>query len=142
MTTPHSIREPATGEVEQIKKLAIDTDMFAVAEVGFFDATLAGFFDGSLDDTRWLVVEGSRIREFYGPTDDESVFWKSLVGAPWKVDSDNATSRRSGAAVGMTGGCTVTAAWWHEFPFEDPLALECAARSSLAAFACRVGSAR
>jgi len=166
MTSPGSIRVPAMSEVEQIKRLAIDTDMFAIEEVGFFDETLAGFFDGSLEDHHWLVVEGSdgqvnaaayyapepfsdrmwnlyfisvspdhqsqglgtsligaiearlsdrgeevaqvlivetsstdqyaptrafyrklgfdeeaRIRQFYGPTDDKVVFWKSLVGA-------------------------------------------------------------
>jgi hypothetical protein len=59
MTTLNSIRPPATGEVERIKQLAIDTNMFAVEEVGFFDETLAGFFDGSLEDNHWLVVEGS-----------------------------------------------------------------------------------
>ena len=166
MTTPGTIRVPAMDEVEQIKQMAIDTDMFAIDEVGFFDETLAGFFDGSREDDRWLVVEGpggqvsaaayyapepfsdrlwnlyfiavspdhrgralgasligtveeqlrnrgdgvarvlvvetsstdhyartrafyrrigydeeARIRQFYGPTDDNVVFWKSLVGA-------------------------------------------------------------
>jgi ribosomal protein S18 acetylase RimI-like enzyme len=167
MTTPGSIRVPATGEVEQIKQLAIDTSMFSIDEVAFFDEVLAGFFDGSLEDHHWLVVERSdgqvsaaayyapepfsdrmwnlyfisvspdhqsqglgasligtieehlrdrgedvarvlivetssteqyartrafyrrlgydeeaRIRQFYGPTDDKVVFWKSLVGNP------------------------------------------------------------
>jgi ribosomal protein S18 acetylase RimI-like enzyme len=182
MTTPDSIRLPATSEVEQIKRLAIDTDMFTVEEADFFDETLAGFFDGSLEDNYWLVVEGSdgqvnaaayfapepfsdrmwnlyflsvspvhqgrglgasligaiearlrsqgaevariliietsstdqyartrefyrklgydeeaRIRQFYGPTDDKVVFWKSLVAAPKEVDPSSAHDRRWGA---------------------------------------------
>jgi GNAT superfamily N-acetyltransferase len=59
MATTNLIRTPVTGEVEQIKKLAIDTNMFGIEEVGFFDETLAGFFDGSLEDNYWLVVEGT-----------------------------------------------------------------------------------
>ena len=167
MEAKNLIRPPAPGEVEQIKKLAIDTNMFGIDEVGFFDELLAGFFDASLEDNYWLVAEGeegrviaatyfapepfsdrmwnlyfisvspehqgqglgaslmqaaeeqlrcrgedvarvlivetsstdqyartrrfyrklgydeeARIRQFYGPSDDKVVFWKSLVGAP------------------------------------------------------------
>jgi len=161
------IRPPVEGEVELIKKLAIDTNLFGIEEVGFFDETLAGFFDGSLEDNYWLVVEDTdsqviaaayfapepfsdrmwnlyfiavapehqgrglgaslmqaaeeqlrssgedvarvlivetsstdqyaqtrtfyqklgydeeaRIRQFYGPSDDKVVFWKSLLAGP------------------------------------------------------------
>ena len=161
------IRSPLAGEVERIKQLAIDTKMFGADEVSFFDETLAGFFDGSLSEDEWFVLEGSsgrvdaaayfapepfadriwnlyfiavapecqgqglgsyliqsveeqlrrngedvarvlivetsstdqyvqtrrfyrnrgyaeeaRIRQFYGPSDDKVVFWKSLVPGP------------------------------------------------------------
>lgn len=51
------IRTPSTSDVERIKQIAVAADMFSVDEVGLFDEMLAGFFDGSLADHRWLVVE-------------------------------------------------------------------------------------
>jgi len=79
MDTPESIRMPASGEVEQIKRLAIDTDMFGVDEVGFFDEALAGFHQGSLADDHWLVVEGSDGRvigaAYYAPEPFSDRVW-------------------------------------------------------------------
>ena len=56
MTTP-AIRTPTSLDVERIKQLAIATEMFGLDEVGFFDELLAGFFDRSSADHRWLVAE-------------------------------------------------------------------------------------
>lgn len=160
------IRDATAADVEAIKALAVATEMFAADEVGFFEETLGGIFDGSLEGHRWLVLkrgedgiaasayyapepfadrmwnlyflavapteqgrgtggalvefveaelralgdaaartlivetsstpkyetarafyrrqgfaEEARIRQFYGPTDDKIVFWKSLRGA-------------------------------------------------------------
>jgi ribosomal protein S18 acetylase RimI-like enzyme len=51
------IRIPTRDDVDRIKQLAIDTEMFGSDEVGSFDETLAGFFDGTLDGNHWLVIE-------------------------------------------------------------------------------------
>lgn len=52
-------RTPSTSDVERIKQIAVEANMFSVDEVGLFDEMLAGFFDGSLADHRWLVVENA-----------------------------------------------------------------------------------
>lgn len=79
MISSDSIRLPARSEVEQIKQLAVDTKMFAVEEVGFFDEILAGFFDGSLRDNHWLVVEGSdgqvTAAAYYAPEPLSDCLW-------------------------------------------------------------------
>lgn len=58
--TTHSIRPPTDNDVERIKEIAVATNMFGAEEVGFFDEMLSGFFDGSLVDHSWLIVDGPR----------------------------------------------------------------------------------
>ena len=55
------IRTASNNDVERIKQIAVQANMFGVDEVGFFDEMLAGFFDGSLADHRWLVMEDTSI---------------------------------------------------------------------------------
>jgi ribosomal protein S18 acetylase RimI-like enzyme len=50
-------RIPTTSDVERIKQIAVDANMFSVEEVGFFDELLSGYLDGSLVDHFWLVVD-------------------------------------------------------------------------------------
>jgi len=51
---------PATpADTEQIKQLALDNNMFEPDDLGDFDEMLAGFFDGSLQDHHWIVVEAT-----------------------------------------------------------------------------------
>lgn len=53
----HTTIRPATPtDVAAIKRIAVDADMFAADEIGFFDELLAGYLDGSLADDHWLVV--------------------------------------------------------------------------------------
>lgn len=54
---PATIRPATPTDVEIIKRIAVDANMFALDEVGFFDEMLAGFFDGTMDDNHWLVVD-------------------------------------------------------------------------------------
>jgi ribosomal protein S18 acetylase RimI-like enzyme len=51
-----SFRSPRATEAEQIKRLAVATEMFGDDEVSFFDDLLTGFFDGSLVDNYWSVA--------------------------------------------------------------------------------------
>ncbi len=48
------VAEP--GDVEHIKQLALDNNMFEPEEMGFFDDALAGFFEGTLEDHQWIVA--------------------------------------------------------------------------------------
>ena len=59
MTTT-SIRVPTGDDVDRIKQIAVDADMFDADDVGFFDGMLSGFFDGSHDEHRWLVAQDER----------------------------------------------------------------------------------
>jgi hypothetical protein len=79
-----TIRTATAADIDTIKRIAIDTDMFGPDDVGFFDEMITGFLDGTMDDNHWLTVEHdydeeARIREFYGPDDHKVVFWKSLL---------------------------------------------------------------
>ncbi len=56
MSTP-VIRSATHADVEVIKTIAVDAEMFDVEEVGFFDEMLGGFFDATLEEHQWLVVE-------------------------------------------------------------------------------------
>lgn len=51
------VRAATPADADQIKQLALDNNMFEPDEMGDFDAMLAGFFDGSLDDHHWIVAE-------------------------------------------------------------------------------------
>ncbi|KAG1649991.1 Adenosine deaminase 1 [Nymphon striatum] len=50
-------RAALAADVERIKEIAVAAEMFSVDEVSFFDDMLAGFFDGSLEGHRWLVID-------------------------------------------------------------------------------------
>ena len=39
------------------KSIAVAAEMFTADEVSFFDEMLDGFFDGSIEGHRWLVLE-------------------------------------------------------------------------------------
>jgi ribosomal protein S18 acetylase RimI-like enzyme len=54
---PPTIRPATPSDVEAIKRIAVDANMFAADEVSFFDEMLAGFFDGTMHDNHWLVVD-------------------------------------------------------------------------------------
>lgn len=54
-----SIRIPTGSDVECIKQIAVETNMFSPEETDFFDEMLAGFFDGTLAGHHWVVVEDS-----------------------------------------------------------------------------------
>ena len=49
-------RPPRAADIEQIKNLAVATDMFGADDVGFFDDLLSGFLDRSRKDDSWNVV--------------------------------------------------------------------------------------
>ncbi|MEM7323379.1 MAG: N-acetyltransferase [Actinomycetota bacterium] len=51
-----TVRAATPADADQIKRLALDNNMFEPDEMGVFDEMLSGFFDGSLDDHRWLVA--------------------------------------------------------------------------------------
>jgi ribosomal protein S18 acetylase RimI-like enzyme len=51
------IRPATAADAEAIKRIAVDTEMFAPDDVGFFDEMIAGFLDGTMVDHTWLVVE-------------------------------------------------------------------------------------
>ena len=57
-----SIRVPSPSDLERIKQIAVDADMFSTDEVGFFDDMFGGFLDGSLAGHRWLVVDDDKGR--------------------------------------------------------------------------------
>lgn len=50
------IREAEPTDRAAIRALAIDNRMFQPDDMGDFDRTLDGAFDGTLDDHRWLVA--------------------------------------------------------------------------------------
>ncbi len=54
----NQIRPARPGDAPSVVQLAIDTEMFGIDEVGFFDELLTGFFNGTLNDHHWLVLEG------------------------------------------------------------------------------------
>lgn len=51
------IRAAIAADIEAIKSIAVDTDMFDPAEVGFVGDTVLGVVDGTLGGHRWLVAE-------------------------------------------------------------------------------------
>jgi ribosomal protein S18 acetylase RimI-like enzyme len=52
-----TIRTATAADIDTIKQIAVDTDMFRPDEVGFFDEVITGAFDGTMGDHHWLVVE-------------------------------------------------------------------------------------
>lgn len=51
-----NVRAATPADTEPIKQLALDNHMFQPDEMGDFDETLNGFFDGTLDDHHWIVA--------------------------------------------------------------------------------------
>lgn len=51
-----TVRAATPAETQSIRQLALDNHMFQPDEMGDFDEMLTGFFDGSLDDHRWIVA--------------------------------------------------------------------------------------
>lgn len=56
MTTT-TIRAVERDDIEPIKRLAIDNQMFGADEVGFFDDVISGHLDGTLPDDRWFLAD-------------------------------------------------------------------------------------
>jgi hypothetical protein len=52
-----TIRTAAAADIDTIKQIAVDTNMFGPDDEGFFDEMITGFLDGSMDSNHWLVVE-------------------------------------------------------------------------------------
>ncbi len=50
-------RDATPADQGTIKQLAVASGLFSADEVEFLDAPLQGFFDGSLEGHRWLVLE-------------------------------------------------------------------------------------
>jgi ribosomal protein S18 acetylase RimI-like enzyme len=53
-----NVRAATPADTDQIKRLALDNQMFEPDEMGDFDEMLTGFFDGTLDDHHWIVATG------------------------------------------------------------------------------------
>ena len=57
-----TIRQATSADIEPVKQIAIDTNMFGTDEVGFFDGMITGFLNGTMADNEWLVAEhGSHV---------------------------------------------------------------------------------
>ena len=54
--TNFDVRAATPADTGDIEQLALDNHMFEPDEMGPFDEMLTGFFDGSLQDHRWLVA--------------------------------------------------------------------------------------
>ena len=57
MTRQRRIRAARTEDVSALKSLALDNGMFEPGEMDDFDDALFGYFDGSLDNYFWIVLE-------------------------------------------------------------------------------------
>ena len=70
-TAPAAVRPAVGGDVVPIRALAVDNAMFAPNDMAGFDEMLHGYLDGSLDQHRWVVAEGSTGRvagaAYYAP---------------------------------------------------------------------------
>jgi GNAT superfamily N-acetyltransferase len=51
------VRRATSGDVAQIRGLAVDNAMFAPEDLDALDETFTGYLDGSLVEHRWIVVE-------------------------------------------------------------------------------------
>ena len=73
-----TIRTATTADIDTIKQIAIDTNMFGPDDVGFFDEMITGFLDGTLDHNHWLVVEresGVVAAAYYAPEPFSDRMW-------------------------------------------------------------------
>ena len=73
------IREAALADLDAIKRIAVETEMFAADEVDMFDEMLAGSVDGSLDRHRWIVLDdaasGVVAAAYYAPEPFSDRVW-------------------------------------------------------------------
>lgn len=53
------VRPAAANDLGRIKQIAVESGMFPLDEVDFFDEMFEGFLDGSLEGHRWLVAESA-----------------------------------------------------------------------------------
>ncbi len=51
-----TIRPATSDELEPIKTIAVDAEMFTIDEVPFLDEMIGGAFDGSLEGHEWIVA--------------------------------------------------------------------------------------
>ena len=54
---PDTIRTATADDIDTIKRIAVDANMFEPDAVGFFDDMISGFLDRTMPDHRWLVAE-------------------------------------------------------------------------------------
>ena len=53
----HSIRAATTNDASAVKTIAVESGLFAPDDMGDFDEMLSGYFDGTLADHSWVVLE-------------------------------------------------------------------------------------
>jgi ribosomal protein S18 acetylase RimI-like enzyme len=72
-----TIRPATRTDVEAVNRIAVAANMFTADEVGFLDDVLAGFFDGSLHDNHWLVVDDGTViaAAYYAPEPFADRMW-------------------------------------------------------------------
>ncbi len=74
-----SIRLATAADIQTIKAIAVETDMFGPDEAGFVDETVTGTLDGSLGDHHWLVsdtADGTAIgAAYYAPEPFSDRLW-------------------------------------------------------------------
>lgn len=73
-----TIRIATAADIDTIKQIAIDTNMFGPDDVGFFDEMITGFVDDTMDDNHWLVVEHDGVvvaGAYYAPEPFSDRMW-------------------------------------------------------------------
>lgn len=79
--TTFNVRAAEPGDANTIKQLALLNHMFEPEEMGDFDEMLAGFFDGSLEEHRWIVAmsndpsRGVAAAAYYAPEPFSDRMW-------------------------------------------------------------------
>jgi ribosomal protein S18 acetylase RimI-like enzyme len=72
------IRTATQADIDAIKTIAVDSNMFEPNDVGFVDDTINGSIDGSLEDHHWLVNEtdaGVNGAAYYAPEPFSDRMW-------------------------------------------------------------------
>ena len=73
-----TIRTATAADIDTIKQIAVDTNMFGPDDVGFFDEMITGFIDGTMANNYWLVVEhesGVVAAAYYAPEPFADRMW-------------------------------------------------------------------
>ena len=73
-----TIRSATAADIDTIKQIAVDTNMFEPGDVGFFDDMISGFLDGTMDDNHWLVIEHESVvvgAAYYAPEPFTDRMW-------------------------------------------------------------------